>query len=147
MARISGGIGLAIFASLGAVGVLVGAVRFGARGLLIAGGGWAAFVLAWGALVLFWPGVRHRYTRYTVSPDGIEIRRGVLWRSVITVPRNRVQHTDVSRGPLERGFGIATLVIHTAGTEQAAVGLSGLPEAAAFAIRDFLIEGGEGDAV
>ncbi len=63
------------------------------------------------------------------------------------MPKSRVQHTDVSRGPIERGLGLATLIIHTAGTEQAAVSLSGLPHADAYRIRDFLIEGGEDDAV
>jgi membrane protein YdbS with pleckstrin-like domain len=58
-----------------------------------------------------------------------------------------VHHTDVSRGPLERGIGLATLIIHTAGTEAASVTLGGLPGDAALEIRDHLIEGGRDDAV
>ncbi len=63
------------------------------------------------------------------------------------MPRSRVQHTDVSQGPLERRFDLATLVLHTAGTQHAAVSLGGLSHKAALAIRDYLIEGGAGDAV
>ena len=89
-----------------------------------------------------------RYTHYRVDPDRIEIRRGVVWRSVMQVPRSRVQHTDVNRGPIDRSYGLATLVIFTAGTEHASVSLSGLAEADAYTIRDHLIaEGGGGDAV
>ena len=77
----------------------------------------------------------------------MSIRRGVVWRSEISVPRSRVQHTDVSQGPLQRRFGLATLILHTAGTHHASVSLAGLPHAAALAIRDYLIEGGAGDVV
>ena len=59
-----------------------------------------------------------------------------IWRKVINVPRSRVQHTDVSQGPLERGHGLGTLVIYTAGTDHARVDLPGLDHATALRIRD-----------
>ena len=88
-----------------------------------------------------WPGVRYRNTSYRVDALGLTIRRGVLVRSEVSVPRTRVQHTDVNRGPVERAFGLATLVVYTAGTEHSSVLLGGLTEADAVAVRDFLIEG------
>ncbi len=103
-----------------------------------------AALLAWS---LYWPGLRYRHASYRVAERGLWIRRGVLWRSEISVPKSRVQHTDVSQGPLERRFDLATLVLHTAGTQHAAVSLGGLSHAAALAIRDYLIEGGDDDAV
>ncbi len=109
-----------------------------------AGGLGYAALFAWS---IYWPGLRYRYARYRVTGRGLWIRRGVVWRSEISVPQSRVQHTDVSQGPLERRFGIATLVLHTAGTQHAAVSLGGLSHTAALAIRDFLIEGGDDDAV
>jgi membrane protein YdbS with pleckstrin-like domain len=63
------------------------------------------------------------------------------------VPRNRVQHTDVSTGLIERAFELSTLVIYTAGTQHASVELSGLSQPTAQAIRDHLIEGGGVDGV
>ncbi len=112
--------------------------------------GLAAGALAYAALLawsLYWPGVRYRYASYRVAERGLWIRRGVLWRSEISVPKSRVQHTDVSQGPLQRRFDLATLVLHTAGTQHAAVSLGGLSHSAALAIRDYLIEGGTDDAV
>jgi membrane protein YdbS with pleckstrin-like domain len=103
-----------------------------------------AGLAGWG---LYWPGVRYRYASYRLGDHGIQIRRGVLWRSVTTVPKSRVQHTDVSQGPIDRSFGLATLVIHTAGTQEAVVTLGGLAHPVALAIRDYLIGGGEDDAV
>lgn len=100
---------------------------------------WAliAITLAWSAQR--WPEIAHRHAFYRVDADGIEIRRGVLWRAVINVPRSRVQHTDVSQGPLERGHGLGTLVIYTAGTDHSRVDLHGLAHEVALAIRDHLL--------
>lgn len=107
----------------------------------------AAVVLALGVLAHRWPAVEHRHASYRVDADGIEIRRGVFWRAVINVPRSRVQHTDVAQGPLERSFGLGTLVIYTAGTDHAKVDLAGLDHATALAIRDHLLPREGGDAV
>ncbi|MEO1368852.1 MAG: PH domain-containing protein [Acidobacteriota bacterium] len=88
----------------------------------------------------WWPAVRYRHISYRIDDRSLVIRRGVWWRSVAWVPRSRVQHTDVTQGPVERHFGLGTLIVHTAGTQFAAVPLSGLAHETASAIRDLLIE-------
>lgn len=91
-------------------------------------GGWAA-----------WVGHRrYRHTRWRLDADGFSLRKGRLWESDIRVPVNRVQHLDLRRGPLERRYGLATLVIHTAGTRDSAVNVGGLADADAEALRDLL---------
>ena len=94
-----------------------------------------------------WPAIEYRHTFYRVDDQGIEIRRGVYWRVVINVPRSRVQHTDVSQGPLERRFGLGTLIVYTAGTDHAKVDLGGLEHGTALRIREHLLPSGAGDAV
>lgn len=116
-----------------------------ARVLLVLVGAAAALALVGSAHR--WPGIEHRHAFYRVDERGIEIRRGVVWRKVINVPRSRVQHTDVSQGPLERSHGLATLVIYTAGTSHARVDLHGLDHATALRIRDHLLAGEGDDAV
>jgi len=115
--------------------------------LLILVGGWG--LLASGMLwaTLSWPRVVYRHTSYLVTPQGLEIRRGVIWRTVTSLPKSRTQHTDVLQGPLQRHFRIATLTTHTAGTENAAVTLAGLSFDKAQRIRDYLIRSTEPDAV
>jgi uncharacterized protein len=113
--------------------------------LLVLFGAAAALGLAW--LAHRWPVVAHRHASYKVEGRGIEIRRGVVWRKVINVPRSRVQHTDVSQGPLERGHGLATLVLYTAGTGYARVDLHGLDHATALRIRDHFLASEGDDAV
>lgn len=102
-------------------------------------------VLTWLAQVQ--PVWVYNHYRYRVTELGIEIRKGVIWRRVISVPRSRIQHTDVSQGPVLRRFGLALLTIHTAGTASATVTLAGVSHRTALAIRDFLLRGGQDDGV
>ena len=129
-----------------AVVVVVCAVNFVALSMWTAVLLACVLMLAWAAVVAGlawhserWPEVVHRHARYTVDADGVEIRRGVWWRTVVTVPRSRVQHTDVSQGPLERRYGLSTVVVYTAGTQHAKVELRGVDEAIALRIRDHLL--------
>jgi membrane protein YdbS with pleckstrin-like domain len=149
VSRLRGAITTAILglASLLGVSIVMFTGRLTFVAALFALGLWAAACGALLGFTLWWPGKRYRHTFYRVSPEEIRIRRGVWWRSVHTVPRSRVQHTDVSQGPIERAFGLATLVLYTAGTASASVSLGGLPHEVAMRIRDHLIEGGAGDAV
>jgi membrane protein YdbS with pleckstrin-like domain len=101
--------------------------------------------IAW--LFYAWPAVHFRHVSYRVSDDGIEIRTGVWWRDVMNVPRSRVQHIDVSQGPLERAYGLGRLVLYTAGTDHSRVELAGLEHGVALALRNHLLPGGADDAV
>lgn len=108
---------------------------------------WLGGVIFLGWMSYRWPQIEHRHASYKVDPQGIEIRKGVVWRRLINVPRSRVQHTDVSQGPLERRYGLGTLVIYTAGTDHARVNLSGLDHGTALRIREHLVAGEGADAV
>lgn len=80
-----------------------------------------------------------RYTRWQLDGDGLRVRRGRFWRSEVLVPRARVQHLDIERGPIERRYGLATLVVHTAGTRLNAVRQPGFDEQSANQLRDALV--------
>ena len=144
--RINGGlfIGLLALGSLVGIGVI-----------MFTGNEWAGRLpLVWLILVPLaawhasaWPPRAYRHTSYRIDDQGIEIRRGVYWRVVINVPRSRVQHIDVSQGPVERRFGLGTLVIYTAGTDHAKVELAGLEHGRALRIREHLLPSGASDAV
>lgn len=108
---------------------------------------WSAITVGLGWWLYRWPVLHHRHASYAVHPDGIEIRKGVIWRQAISVARSRVQHTDVSQGPLERRYGLGTLGIYTAGTDYAKVSLDGLEHETALRIRDHLLPPAGDDAV
>lgn len=86
-----------------------------------------------------WMGLRrHACTRWRLDDDGYALRRGRLWRRETFVPKSRVQHLDIQHGPIERRFGLSTLVIHTAGSRHNAVATSGLDAQDAERLRDHL---------
>ncbi|MEU3722812.1 PH domain-containing protein [Streptomyces sp. NPDC031705] len=84
---------------------------------LAAGPGWAAFaafwpgVLGWGWVLV---GRNWRSWRYAERADDLLISRGVLWREETVVPYGRMQLVEVTSGPLERRFGLASVQLHTA---------------------------------
>lgn len=80
-----------------------------------------------------------RYTRWRLDADGLRLRRGRWWRQERMVPRARVQHLDIERGLIERHFGLATLVVHTAGTAHGALRQAGFAEAEAMQLREALV--------
>jgi hypothetical protein len=87
-------------------------------------------------LVLVAPGRRYRALGYRIDADELHIGRGVWTKTETVVPLARVQHIDVSQGPLERAFGISRLILHTAGTMNSLVVLPGLARGTAEAMRD-----------
>jgi len=113
--------------------------------LLLAG--WLAATLGIAWLFYAWPAVHYRHVSYVLDAEGIEIRTGVWWRQIISVPRSRVQHIDVSQGPMERSYGLGRLVVYTAGTNHSRVELAGLSHPVALALRNYLLPRGSDDAV
>lgn len=100
----------------------------------------AACIAAAGIVIaLVWPNARYKRLRYGLDPFGLILQQGVLWRTQIALPRTRIQHSDVSQGPLQRRYGIATLKLYTAGSRYTKVELEGLQHAEAIALRDSLL--------
>ena len=60
------------------------------------------------------PGLRWRRWRYEIRPDEVDLQRGVWWVSRTLVPLARIQHVDTRQGPLQRRYGLSTVVFHTA---------------------------------
>jgi uncharacterized protein len=113
-----------------------------------------AFWIAWPLLlstviVAVWryPPARYRHLRYCIDDAGITIRDGVFWRTQSVLPRLRIQHTDVSQGPLQRRYGIATLKLYTAGSRFTRIELPGLEHAVAVSLGDRLQRQTHDDAV
>jgi uncharacterized protein len=110
-------------------------IRFGAPALIA-----PLFVVAVGLTLSWtWPEAYYRHLRFGIDETGIAIERGIFWRSRIAVPRMRIQHTDVSQGPLQRRFGVGTLKLYTAGSRYTKIELPGLTHAEAIALRDALL--------
>ncbi|MCZ2401956.1 PH domain-containing protein [Paenarthrobacter sp. Z7-10] len=79
---------------------------------------------------------------YAERDDDLLIRRGLFFQRVMVVPYGRMQYVDVSVGPLERAFGLASVKMHTASASTNAA-LEGLPTDEAARLREQLSARGE----
>lgn len=82
---------------------------------------------------------RVRAIGYILRQDDLLFRRGIMFERVVAVPYGRLQLVDVTRGPLLRWLGLATLKFVTA-SATTGVNLPGLPLEEAEALRDRLVE-------
>lgn len=107
-----------------------------------------AGLLVLGLMVFGWwhAGASFRRYRVQVLDDGVMVERGVFWRAQTFIPRSRIQHTEVNQGPLDRRWGMAKLIVHTAAAGVASIAAVGLHHADALAVRDQLLDRGH-DAV
>ena len=139
--RTAGWIFVGVVAVLGGVGLVVFGVMNWPPGWGVAA---ASFAYVMSLLLFAWanvvqPPLSYRHAAWRLNDSGLEIRQGIWWRTEITVPLARVQHTDVHQGPLMRKYGLAKLVIHTAGTQDASIELGGLALETAHRLRDALV--------
>lgn len=88
----------------------------------------APFVMALLALGAVLVAPRRIWLRlgYALEPRMLRVVRGWMWQVDTLVPLARVQHLDIARSPLDKAFGTASLVVHTAGTHNSVVALPGL---------------------
>ena len=125
------------------VPLVVASVAFG-----LASGGTAAGLLAAAVAVVVAEvvsvllGRRRRAWGFVERADDLMVRRGVMFRRVSVIPYGRMQYVDVTAGPFERFFGLATVRMHTAATASDAR-IPGLPSEEAAALRDRLSSLGE----
>jgi membrane protein YdbS with pleckstrin-like domain len=98
-------------------------------------------------LAIAWVVLRGRYRSwgYLERADDLVVRHGLLFRQVTVVPYGRMQFIDVSAGPIDRLFGLATVQLHTAAAASDAR-IPGLEQAEADRLRDRLASLGEAQA-
>lgn len=93
-----------------------------------------------GALALFAvivaPDRIYRRLGYRIDDRLLQAVRGWLIHVDTLVPFVRVQHIDVTRSMLDKMFGTASLVVHTAGTHNSMVRIDGLAPDRAVDMRD-----------
>ena len=134
-----------IFAGVVTTGVLIGLlilwINIGSNWIWLTALGAGLFILlGLFYLAIFWPSRVFRHAKWRLDDEGLEIHGGVLWRHRISVPMGRVQHADVSQGPLQRMFEIGKLTVNTAGTQNSSVHLDGLTHSLALELRDRIVK-------
>ena len=122
-------VGLVAGTAGGAAGIIAGAAVAGALA-----------VFAYTFLIR-----RLRGWGYAERDDDLIVRRGVMFRRMSIIPYGRMQFIDVTSGPIERSFRLATVRMHTAAAASDAR-IPGLEATEAARLRDSLTALGEARA-
>lgn len=125
---------------------IVGFVIFGLPliGLWFGAEAWIAALVSslWGLLFLvslFLTRLKYNLKGYALRAHDIVYRRGLIFRSLTTIPFSRLQHCEIQEGPIERIFGLNTLLVYTAGGSGSDLSIPGLPPEDAKRLRDFIL--------
>lgn len=76
--------------------------------------------------------------KYVVREKDISYKKGVFFRSLTTVPFNRIQHIEIDEGPVSRFFKLVSLSVFTAGDSSDDLKISGLLKEEAQQIKEFI---------
>jgi hypothetical protein len=144
--QISDLIGWGVFLVAGLVGGVILAMKV-ESGWVWATAGLAAMVVLAAWSILYYHPRNYRAWGYRLDRRVMLVKYGVWWRTIKLLPLPRLQHVDVKRGPLQRHLGLATLVLHTAGTQSASIEVPGLDADEAVRLRDRLVAAGGDDGV
>lgn len=98
-----------------------------------------------GSLCLWLSLRRYRTWAYQERGEDLMVSRGVMFRRLSVVPYGRMQFVDVTAGPVERVFKLATVKLHTAAAASDAR-IPGLEHEEAARLRDRLTALGEARA-
>lgn len=79
------------------------------------------------ALMGFYCFVYIRGIRYTITPEMISVRRGIIFKRTTQVPVYRLQDYILTQPFLLRGFGLVNLELKTTDRENPGIWLSGIP--------------------
>lgn len=86
----------------------------------------AVVVAVFTFLAVVWVPKRVRYTQYLLRELDMNMRKGCWWHTTTSLGINRIQHMEVTQGPIERWLGLSKLALFTAGGHQSDLKLPGL---------------------
>lgn len=75
---------------------------------------------------------------YAIRQNDISYKSGLIFFSMTSIPFNRIQHVEVSQGPLGRLFDLASVKVYTAGGSTSDLSIGGLKKEEAHKLRDHI---------
>lgn len=95
-------------------------------------------VLALAIINLLYAKISFKYKSYSLRERDITYKKGFIFRSITTVPFNRIQHTEIKEGAISRLFSLQTVKFYTAGGATSDLQISGLNKEDANNIKEFI---------
>ena len=77
---------------------------------------WIIVILRFVYSVIVFPALSYKQWRYEVRDIEIELQQGLFIVERTLVPMVRVQHVDISQGPIMKKYGLSSIGISTAAT-------------------------------
>ena len=102
--------------------------------------GLVSLVALW---IVFYNGISFHHMGYALREKDISFKSGLWWKSMTTVPFNRVQHCDLKQGILDRRFGLSKLTIYTAGGQSTDLMIPGLLPETAERLKSYILHATE----
>lgn len=96
--------------------------------------GWLLLTVGWYLLQQ----MAFKIRGYAVRERDVLYKSGLIFRTIHVSPFNRIQHCTVTAGPLDRKYGLATLVLYTAGANAADLHIPGLKETHAHTLKEWI---------
>ena len=85
---------------------------------------------------------RYQLYRYRLGDDDLAVASGVFWRKRRFISRARVQHVDITAGPIMRAFGLVKVQIYVGGQALPAGEIPGLSAGDAEILRNRMLAAG-----
>lgn len=82
---------------------------------------------------------------YALRDHDIAYRSGLFWRKTTVLLFSRVQHVEVTSGPLQRRYGLASLKFFTAGGSSVDLKIEGLLREDAEKLKEFILHRSAGE--
>lgn len=86
---------------------------------------WYYLPIPW-ALMMVYAAMAFRCMSYVVREHDLSLRSGVIFHRVVIQPFTRLQHIEITRGPLERLLGLATVKLFSAGGAMHSLAVPGI---------------------
>ena len=81
----------------------------------------------------------YRKKSYALRERDVIYNQGLIWHSSTVIPFNRVQHCEISQGPIERWFDLAELKVFTAGGASSDMSIPGLDLETANRLKEYIV--------
>jgi uncharacterized protein len=78
-----------------------------------------------------------KHIGFALRSHDIIYKHGWLWRSIVAIPFNRIQHIEVHQGPIDRIFDLSSITLYTAGGSD--VEIEGLSPEQAESIKAYIM--------
>ena len=95
-------------------------------------------------IILVWIALKTWLTaaaiRFSLRQHDLVVRTGIFWRSETVQPLRRVQHVELTRGPLDKRFGLANVKLFSAGTGQSTFVVPGLEVTNAEKVKAYILD-------